>query len=292
METPKTLWLYVIKLEQDKYFLYDTYCSNEFEVLVLAQINYDYMKKYKPIDIEEIMILEDHIEILYYLKKYMAKYGIDSVRGRPYTDEYLEDRNVLENEINIGIKSQENQIKENQIKEIITIYGELSTMNIESEINKLKSTVMSYKKDFENFQNLKWINESLLYDIGWIRKLCLKNEEYIYKKSLHNKYRSIIIKLKKLSKIYFSYNDYLNYENIVFLYNPEFLFDFFIYSNDFIPDNRIEPLCDIYELMVSTLINRKMEYKFHVESYGENPEWKIERAIYFLELMSMNTNFQ
>ena len=161
-----TLWLYVIQLEQDKYFLYDTYCSNEFEVLVIVHMNHDYLKKYKPIDIPEIMILEDHIEVLYYLKKYMAKYGIDSVRGGPYTQEFLSDQEqaFLEKELSIKNKTIENQEQEDAIKEIIYKYGtrHWSQIEINNEVANLELIQESYKKDLFHLNSLQWINESIL----------------------------------------------------------------------------------------------------------------------------------
>lgn len=295
----KTLWLYVLKLKDSKYFLYDTYCTNQFEVLVVAHMNYDFLKKYKPLDIEEIIILEDHVEISYYLKKYMAKYGINSVRGGPYTEENLSPDiyNIISRELENENKREK---KEYQIKEILSIYGSeiWSKIEIEEEIKKLESTRILYRKDLENYDKLKWINESVLYDIGWVRKLCsLTTVHYsqIFKEFVFNKYNKIIKNLKNITRLYDFYNNHIENDHLVFLKNPEFLFDKHIftkirYENEeniiVKEDEKVDKLCDIFELMINTLINRKMEYKYHIESYGEDMEWKIERAIYFLTFYS------
>jgi hypothetical protein len=327
----QTLWLYIIKLEQDKYFLYDTYCNNEFEVLVISHINHEYLKKYKPIDIKEIVILEDHIEILYYLKKYMSIYGIDAVRGGPYTKEFLtsEESQFLENELNINTHKIENQMKEDSINTIIKKYGMTHwTQNeIDEEVQILESIQYSYKKDFKNIKQLDWIKESILYDISWMRRICSHNSNipylFMYKYVFYNKYYRIIENLKKITELYFIYNetDESHIENVIFVKHPEFIFDQYVFktfnrSNEtfefiqssdinneseyapsggpipnlhcYTPRHKemstsyIDKLCDQFEIMANTLINRRMEYQFHIDSYIENVEWYIERAIYFL----------
>ena len=301
-----TLWLYVIRLEDDKYFLYDTYCSNEFEVLVIAHMNHDYMKKYKPVDIAEIMILEDHIEVLYYLKKYMAKYGIDSVRGGPYAHEFLSDKEgeFLENELSIENKTVENQDKEDAIKEIVKKYGtrHWSQIEIADEVKRLESIHQSYKIDIDKMTPLKWVNESILYDIGWIRKLCSQNSDsfqyiYLYKSAFYKKYNTIISKLKKITALFVDYGgSHIENDSSIYLKYPEFVFDNYIFSL-LVPLNKTiavsneecsgsnlitDELCDRFELMVNTLINRRMDYEFHISGYEQRIEWKTERAIYFL----------
>jgi hypothetical protein len=299
----KTTWLYVIKLEQDRIFLYDTHSTNEFEVFVYSHLKYDYLKKYKPVDIMEIFLIEDHIEILYYLKKYMAAYGIDYVRGKPYTNEFLTKQEIqlLENEF--MFINEENEEKDSHIKEFLSIYGNEKLPDIENEIAKLQNIIKSYKSDLENFDRLKWINESVLYDIEWIRKLCcLSNTrpyKYMYKELSYKKYTAMIERIKKVAALYFEFSisDNTGYENTVFLKHPDFIFDSFIFlsyttSSVIVKDNigdgssrvnnKVDDLCEAFIIMVNTLINRKMEYKFAIESYGKDTEWKLERAIYFL----------
>jgi hypothetical protein len=284
----KRLWLYVIELEQNKFFLYDTYCSNEFEVLVIAHMKNDYMKKYKPIDIKEIMILDDHIEILYYLKKYMAKYGIESVRGGSYKNEFLTqaEQQFLENELSIENNSTENQKEEDYIREIVYKYGSRhwNQIEIDEEVNHLTSMRESYRKDLENMNKVNWITDSILYDIGWIRKLASSPTSYlyVYKSCLHNKYYEIIKNLKKITKIFIDYDFIIDYDSPIYLKNPEFVFDNCILSITNSYKDKLEELCDKFQLMITTLINRKMEYEFHIDSYEKDIEWKIQRSIYFL----------
>jgi len=288
--TQQTLWLYVIELEQDKYFLYDTYCTDEFEVLVLAHMNHDYLKKYKPIDIKEILILEDHIEILYYLKRYMAAYGIDAVRGGPYTQEYLtkEEEDFLEKELSVENRDK----KESHIKQIIQKYGtkRWSQFEIDEEVRLLESIKESYRKDLNNINRLGWIKDSILFDIEWLRNICCQCSNtkppylYIYKEFFYKKYHRIIENLKRITELYFIYNEGCHIENSVFLKYPEFIFDLYVFmpsSAGYVP-SQIDDLCDQFEVMANTLINRRMEYQFHIDGYEVDIEWKIERSIYFL----------
>ena len=294
--TTTTLWLYVIQLEQDKYFLYDTYCSNEFEVLVIAHMNHDYLKKYKPLQIAEIAILEDRIEILYYLKKYMAKYGIDSVRGGPYSQEFLSDQEEEFLEKELAVENKTADKKEDDIKEIVLKYGtrHWSQIEIADEVNRLLSIQESYRIDLDKLTRIKWINESILYDIGWVRKLCSQSCDtlqyiYVYKSVFYKKYNAIISKLKQINALYVDYGG-SHIESSIYLSYPEFMFDEYIFhlcvpTARTVDSDKIDDLCDKFELMVNTLINRRMEYEFHIADKGEL-EWKTERAIYFLKSYS------
>jgi hypothetical protein len=83
--------LYILLLENNKYFVYLT-LSEQHEVVKLeCQLLNPFVRKYNPIHIIEQKSYVEMEDIDKYVKKYMNLFGIDNVRGGSYSDEFLED---------------------------------------------------------------------------------------------------------------------------------------------------------------------------------------------------------
>lgn len=90
-----TIDLYVIKCEQNKYYIGKSSNLNN-RILEHFQGNgSEWTKKYIPLEIIQIIKDVDHFDEDKYTKIYMAKYGIDNVRGGTYSQIYL-DSNIKE----------------------------------------------------------------------------------------------------------------------------------------------------------------------------------------------------
>ena len=93
--------IYVIALEENRFFVYYTDTSCEEDIFTEVSCMFEFTQKYKPQQIIESIWTTDMFEIDKYVKKYMLKYGIDRVRGGSYTSLELCDhqRNTIETEL-------------------------------------------------------------------------------------------------------------------------------------------------------------------------------------------------
>jgi len=90
--------IYIWKLENNKYYIGK---SNNLDTRIQSHLNGTasaWTKKYKPILVEQIIPNASHFDENKYTLEYMAKYGIDNVRGGIYVTEALD--NNQRNDIN------------------------------------------------------------------------------------------------------------------------------------------------------------------------------------------------
>jgi hypothetical protein len=98
----KTVLIYVLLLEQNKYFI--GYTENQ-DAKISDIFLHNYLlwtKKYRPIKCVELIPNCDELDIDKITKKYMLKYGIQNVRGGSYLKLELKDWQIkgLQNEFN------------------------------------------------------------------------------------------------------------------------------------------------------------------------------------------------
>lgn len=82
--------IYILKLENDKYYIGKT---NDVNARLLEHLECDgsaWTKKYKPIRVLKVINNASHFDEDKYTKEYMSKYGIDNVRGGTYVKEKLD----------------------------------------------------------------------------------------------------------------------------------------------------------------------------------------------------------
>ena len=83
------IYIYALKLESDKYYIGKTTNPDvKFETHVNSNKS-KWIKKYKPIEIIEIIPDCDHYDEDKYTLKYMEKFGINNVRGGTFSDQTL-----------------------------------------------------------------------------------------------------------------------------------------------------------------------------------------------------------
>ena len=85
------VYIYVLKLEQDKYYIGKTNNPNLRLENHFSSNGCEWTKLYKPLKIIEIIPHCDNYDEDKYTKIYMDKYGIDNVRGGSYTSVNLDD---------------------------------------------------------------------------------------------------------------------------------------------------------------------------------------------------------
>lgn len=95
------VFIYILQCEEDKYYVGKT-DTNKFRIDTHFDSNgSEFTKKYKPIDIYQIIPECDKYDEDKYVKKYMDKYGIDNVRGGTYSRIELttEEKTYLQKEL-------------------------------------------------------------------------------------------------------------------------------------------------------------------------------------------------
>lgn len=85
--------IYVLKLEKDKYYIGKSSNPNIRIDKHFSNNGSSWTQKYKPISVIEIINDVDDFDEDKYTLKYMAKYGIENVRGGSFCEIYLTSQN-------------------------------------------------------------------------------------------------------------------------------------------------------------------------------------------------------
>lgn len=295
--------IYVLKLQQNKYFIHFGEVKTDKQIITETEIYYDYLKKYKPLSIIEILLLTNFLDIDKTVKNYMSIYGYNNVRGGSYIDEYLPE--YLEKTLKHEFRLIEREDLEyvNEFKDILDRYENKKYESIEEidrEIDILQQENIKYifeKNKFEKYTFFLFKNERktmkdfIPEHMNWLYDCCLMNfNNYsTIADRLHidyiQKYRHLLVYMIELNKKFEENNLFSKFgiEKDLYLKHPQFLFDGFIYNS---PTKDIKSLLKItktYEFMGNVLHNIIMEQEFDISSYGIGYEWKYNRILYILE---------
>lgn len=295
--------IYVLKLQQNKFFIHVGELKTDKEIMSETEIYYDYLKKYKPLSINDIFLLTNFLDIDKTVKNYMYIYGINNVRGGSYIDEYLPE--YLEKTLKHEFRLIEREDLEyvNEFKDIVDRYENKkyeSIEDIEREIDILQQENIKYifeKNKFDKYTFFLFKNERktmkdfIPEDMNWLYDCCLMNFNNCSTMSDRididyiQKYRNLLVYMIELNKKFEEYNLFSKFgiEKDLYLKHPQFLFDGFIYNS---PTKDIQSLLKItktYEFMGNVLHNIIMDQEFDISSYGIGYQWKYPRILYILE---------
>ena len=88
------VFIYALKLQQEKYYIGKT-SNPDFRIEQHFQSGGSmWTKKYKPINVLEIIADCDHYDEDKYTRRYMDKYGIDNVRGGSFCEVILDEQTI------------------------------------------------------------------------------------------------------------------------------------------------------------------------------------------------------
>jgi len=315
--------IYILKLEEGKCFIhYSNFlsfsvgniqdisnCKTLFSEL---EIYYDYLKKYKPIEIIEVLPSISYLDLDNYVKFYMSLFGIDNIRGGSYIEEHLSPdlEKLLNHELNSVVKYYE---VSDIFSEILKKYEylEYSLEEIDSEMYKINEEFQKFIFEKERLEKTKNfvssgikmdLSDFVPEDMNWLYDICILNmrnietfaTRKIEEKNNSNyvkKYRHILVFLKQIFNIFEEFDLFSKHsiEKTIFMKYPEFIFDPFIYHNydGFSPTNsqteNLEKLSKTFLFMGNIVYNMIKEFEFDVASYGDGYEWKTSRILYILE---------
>jgi len=204
--------IYILKCIQDKYYIINIKNINEIEDIFINKSNNKFIKKYTPIKI--IDIIEDKQELIDdYVKRYMAKYGYDNVRGGIYNQLFLDKLQIknINNEINFN--NVEKQTKETYSKSNWLIEEDKYLYNnfIKNNDGLFYKFIDKYKRSYVSI--IRRINN-------------LKDVEHVSYKRLHNNNLEKIYKCNCCPNFIFEnekkYNNHLtNKTHIIYEKNEE-----------------------------------------------------------------------
>lgn len=316
--------LYVLSLEENKYFVYYT-ISGQYEAVMLeCQLLNPFVRKYKPKNVMEQKSYVELEDIDKYVKKYMNIFGIENVRGGSYSNENLEDFQIkaLEKELYF-LKTHEN----NNNDMYLFLYKEILNYKDIHEIEKFdiqKNKYIEDTRELEKFQYYKFndkqckIDFSSIQYIQWMRNMIGQyNVEYEFlencnsqysnkgiqkvKRKINNvdvqKYKEIIQFFIHLTKLNCEYRETeINFEPLLYLTNPIVILDNYIFSNDISLKNRERKIainvCNKFEEFFYWTINRICELEFNVTNAVTNLENKSNLVHYVYNEKTMSQKMQ
>lgn len=302
--------IYVLKLEQNRYFIHFSEVESHSKILRECEIYYDYLKKYKPLTILETFPFDHFLDVDKLVKHYMYMYGYAYVRGGSYIEEelplYLE--KTLNHEFNNDEKNELYlQFIFDVILQIYEYNNDLTLDEIKKQVNTIQSEFKKYNNEKKKLNKTKFffvdgekynMKNFFIEDIDWLYEICVRNTET--KREIHadkietiiqsnyvKKYKKMLHYLKHNYFLFTEYDLFSKYptiQNNVYLKHPEFLFDSFIYDHH--SKQHIEILnetCKTFIFMGNVIHNILMEQEFDVDSYGLAYEWKVPKILYILE---------
>jgi hypothetical protein len=302
-------YIYIVLLENNRYFMHHTYKKNYDQVLFEFEIYYDYLKLYKPIRILDMILEKDDLHLDTVVKEYMYNYGYEYVRGGSYTNVELtpNEETFILRELTETVRENAHIISYQTLLDKYVNREWKSVEEYEEEYRLLKTEYAKYQQEkmkrdeIEVYDTNKTITNYMIEEIENLRDFCktrgtdhtkvTKKYVELYHKILP-KIKHIIQKYTELSELYVppKYEKYLN------LF-PHFFMDPFFYTYSFSPcpecvtnATEIDRFFEAILFFTQWILCRIQELKFDVNTYYYDIEWLYPRIFYVLE--NKKTNLQ
>jgi len=297
------LYIYVVKLEDNYYFIHHTTNKNSFAVLLEFEIYYDYLKIHKPIKIIETILEKNELHLDNVVKEYMHNFGYEYVRGGSYSDIELtcDQEKFILRELTESIRENKHSISYNYIINNYVIREWKSKEEIQTEYDKLKEEFEKYKQEKNKRDDIRGnvkITEYLLVDIQKIRDFCkIRGRDYKKVTDEYSKlYSNIIPKIKHVLQKYieltsenFNINESKKYAKYKYIF-PNFFMEPFFYKYYFSPlspyatnNDEIDLFFEAITYFTNWILCRIQELEFDVNSYKYDIEWLYPRIFYVLD---------
>lgn len=251
--------IFVLQLENDKWFLHTSKETQLDRVLFESQVIYDFVRKNPPIKIYEIIKSTDYFDINTLTKKYMNCIGIENVRGGIYSDEILPEFLLKSLEL--------------EINSTVDIYNKSAIFD--SISNRENLTLDDYKKREYEYKQLlssgyKNITRDFFNNLEWLKN---KVESYNYENQSKThgipkinseeniKYNKLLLDIDNVRIHYYKLDeDKIKVEDSVSLKYPRFTLDYFVCHQHWEKNWEAEKIVALdilrkYEFMGYTLIN-------------------------------------
>lgn len=289
MDAESTFYLYLLKLEDAKFFVYVTSEIDEELIKTQCSILHDFVYKYPPLAIIDKQKLEDAIEVDTVVKKLMKQYGIENVRGGTYSSEILPDFLIKSLELEFSYSLDTIKKQDEMFAKIVHKYSPEILIDKQAELDRIHNELDDYKKivnQWKSITNNGKINRKVVTDIEWIIEKCeMAETEFIQTGKLQKRlvfaedderYKNLLGMFKEIYAIFREQFDKpIDYEYMIFIERPHCLLDTLFYNAEQITaDNQcfsiIQSLLKKYEYMTYSIINRSEEYEFDLTAFPDN----------------------
>lgn len=251
--------IFVLQLENDKWFLHMSKETKTERVLFESQVIYEFVRKNPPLNVYEIIKSTDYFDINTVTKKYMNYIGIENVRGGIYSDEILPD--FLLKSLELELTSSADIYNKTSIFDSISNRENLTLEDYEKRSNEYKQLLSTgYKsitRDF--FNNLEWLKnkiETYNYENHTKTKYVPK-----FNKEETDRYKNLLSDMDTVRNYYYKLDeDKIKVDISVSLKYPGFTLDYFTYHQYWNKNLETEKVIALdilrkYEFMGYTLIN-------------------------------------
>jgi len=259
------LKIYVLQLENDKWFLYLSPDDLSYDILTMeCETLFEYIRKNKPISLLETINAHDYFDVNTWTKRYMSFCGINNVRGGIYIDEELPEYIIKSIEMELSRTIYEHYKNKSYMFANIRSKNNLLLSDFQNEYDKYQELLkMGYGKvTREFFDELFWLS-------SFIENLQSNNNAVTEEEK--NKYKTLLQSMELIHKIYFNLDEEkITLTNDTILTKPSIVFERFIFQPDSIINQEYElknaiEIINKYEFMGYTLINiiDCMEFDFN-----------------------------
>lgn len=296
--------IFLLELENYKYFVFASSFINSthspIELFLEASLSYEYIRKYKPLNILDYWKETHLFDVDTQLKKQMLVYGIDNVRGGSYSSIVLTPEQIAF--LSVELTPNSNPHISSVIKGIFDKYANSpwTNENLILERESIKTKYAKYRLEKGLCDKLLKLNiPQTKTDIDWLENMCeIQRKSFItghrhspvYRMSKDNnlqKYRNVLSKMREIYETFMTITDKMPImnENLPIKY-PEFLFDDYMFHGYYInkhTDN-VHWLCEQYRFFLLFIENRLEEYEFDKDSWGMYPEDTFTTTIALLDM--------
>ena len=303
--------IFVFELSNGYFFLYPKEMTIEipgnestFMCKFECELYYDIVKENLPfVSTLEIIHNVDEYDIDKYVRKYMATYGIDHVRGGNYYQTVLsqDQRNALL----IDMKPCTTELFNN----LTIIYEELKTLiysinsieDAKNELYKYEKECQLYEKEMTEYHKTRFfqynqktytIDENVLDKIEIMKAIINNTYDFMYTR---DEYCELLIFLRQLYKIYGDLDTNTNHScPKLYLYRPDVVFDKWVFipiggwkDIPIMEKQKTEALelCKIFTDIYYKVMNHIDQLTFDYYSYPTLFDVIYPRKLYYLRKM-------
>ena len=234
--------IYLIELEGGKYFLHaTTEVSHPIELFLETYLLFDYVQKYKPINVLDTWVETHPLDLDIQVKKQMLEKGIHHVRGGSYSSIDFTPSQLLCLETEFTSQLPAFTHKKNVINEILNKYFFVNTsfhMDLKTERNRLETNYHSLLKEKQKYDELCQIDiPEARRLIDWMENTCQEQADRRTPTpaECHTEitatYRRAIDVLHLIYKTFLNISNDSSITDRLWFEHPEFIFDDFMYTS-------------------------------------------------------------